>query len=133
MKRTSLVVLDDGQVRWAESVVGQLLGRPGLDVTVLAMRPGELSAGSTGRLMWTGLPKPRLLVARTGVDQVRQWFAAEGLDDDLAVASEATASTAVSVLGGMDGGTAMAAVLDWNRRVCSDALDDLVDRLNDVW
>ena len=128
-----MLVLDDGHPLWAESVVGQLLGRPGMDVTVVAMRGGELSAGSTGRLMWQGLSSPRLLIAREGIDVVRQWWAAEGLDDLLVPAGEAVSPVVVSVLGGVDSTTVLAAVMGWNRRLQSDALDDLVDRLNDAW
>ena len=131
MTRATIIVLDDGGPDWAGEVVGELLGRPGFDLTILSMRAGELSEGSTGRLWWQNLQPPWLLVTRQPIGEVSRWLDGEGITRPLTPADQCDRSVATGCLAGHDPAAIPTAIERWQRRVTPDPLDQLVDRLDE--
>lgn len=155
MVKTIFVAVDSlpGGDAWAASVLGELLGRPGLDVRLLQVVGEEdLAIGSSQRLMWDQSAGERLLVSRWTLGRWREWFSRQSMDTELMAAGPIESrpdrggysrvghsqGNTVDVLGEQsDPALAAAAVLRWQKNglgedIVDDAdLDLWIDQLDD--
>lgn len=71
---------DPGSDQWAADLLGELLGRPAMDVRLLNVHGESMALGTTQRLMWDQAGGSRLLVGRWTLDQWQEWFAERSID-----------------------------------------------------